>query len=134
MLLLCHIEITLYKISGNSVYKSWNHSILQSGNLETLISILMYYLIHLYTGKCATCVKRVVFKTHLKPRCWEPPGHYLCTPEAGRPGCVISIEKGVIPAEPRVQRKHSLPLYISHRRDLNAHLTHCKRMNRVTHV
>ena len=27
------------------------------------------------------------------PRCWEPPGHYLCTPEPGSPGCVISIEK-----------------------------------------
>ena len=58
-----------------------------------------------------------------KPRCWEPPGHYLCTPEPGRPGCVISIEKGVKPvnatsAEKRLGRKRSFPLYISHRRGL----------------
>ena len=25
----------------------------------------------------------------------KPPGHYLCTPEPGRLGCVISIQKGV---------------------------------------
>ena len=31
----------------------------------------------------------------LKARCWKPPGHYLCTPEPGRPDCVISIEIGV---------------------------------------
>ena len=46
----------------------------------------------------------------LKARCWEPPGHYLCTPEPGTPGCVISIEKGVKPAnatsaERRLERK-----------------------------
>ena len=28
-----------------------------------------------------------------KPRCWKPPGHYLYTPEPGRLGCVISIQK-----------------------------------------
>ena len=35
--------------------------------------------------------------TFVKPRCWEPPGHYLCprSPEPGRPDCVISIQKGV---------------------------------------
>ena len=31
----------------------------------------------------------------LKPWCLEPPAHNLCTPEPGRPGCVISIQKGV---------------------------------------
>ena len=36
----------------------------------------------------------------IKARCWEPPGHYVCTTEPGRPGCVISIEKGVKPANP----------------------------------
>ena len=29
-----------------------------------------------------------------KPRCWEPPGHYLCRSEPGRLGCIISIQKG----------------------------------------
>ena len=28
----------------------------------------------------------------VKARCWKPPGRYLCTPEPGRPDCVISIE------------------------------------------
>ena len=36
----------------------------------------------------------LIFKL-LNPRCWEPPGYYLCTPEQGRPGCVISIQKGM---------------------------------------
>ena len=31
----------------------------------------------------------------LKPRCLKPTGHYLYTPELGRLGCVISIQKGV---------------------------------------
>ena len=31
----------------------------------------------------------------LKPRCLKPPGHYICTPEPGRLGCVISIQNGV---------------------------------------
>ena len=30
---------------------------------------------------------------HIKPRCWEPPGHYLSTPESGRPGFVVPIER-----------------------------------------
>ena len=30
-----------------------------------------------------------------KPRCWKQPGHYLCTPEPGILGCVISTQKGV---------------------------------------
>ena len=35
-------------------------------------------------------------KIHLfKARCWEPPGHFQCTPGPGRLGCVISIEIGV---------------------------------------
>ena len=38
-----------------------------------------------------TCILLSEFKT----RCWEPPGRYLCIPEPGRPGCVISIEIGV---------------------------------------
>ena len=50
------------------------------------------------------------------PRCWEPPGHFLCTPGPGSPGCVISIEKGVKPAnatsaEKRMGRKWRFPLY-----------------------
>ena len=44
-------------------------------------------------------------------------------PEPGRPGCVISIEKGVKPAhatstEKRLVRKLSFPLYTSHHRGL----------------
>ena len=31
----------------------------------------------------------------LKPQCWKPPGHYLCTPEPGRLSCIISIHKDV---------------------------------------
>ena len=31
----------------------------------------------------------------VKTRCLELPGHYLYTPEQGRLGCVISIQKGV---------------------------------------
>ena len=31
--------------------------------------------------------------SYFKPRCWKPPGHYLCTPEPGRLGRVISIKK-----------------------------------------
>ena len=59
----------------------------------------------------------------LKLWCLEPPGHYLCTPEPGRPGCVISIQKGAKPVdttsqEKRLVRKWSFPLYISHRRGL----------------
>ena len=46
----------------------------------------------------------------IKPRCLEPPGHYLCTTEPGRPGCVISIEKAAkivntASAEKRLMRK-----------------------------
>ena len=33
----------------------------------------------------------------VKPRCLEPTAHYLCTPEPGRLGWVISKEKGVTP-------------------------------------
>ena len=33
--------------------------------------------------------------THIKARCWKPPGHYSCSPEPGRPDCVIPIEIGV---------------------------------------
>ena len=44
-------------------------------------------------------ISRLEVKSHagelLKPLCWKPPGHYLCTPEPGRLGCVIYIEKGV---------------------------------------
>ena len=36
-------------------------------------------------------------ESKLKPQCWEPFGHYLYTPEPRRPGCVITIEKGVKP-------------------------------------
>ena len=36
----------------------------------------------------------ILLVSRFKPRCWEPPGHYLCTPEPGRLGCVISIQKG----------------------------------------
>ena len=32
---------------------------------------------------------------NVKARCWKPPGHYLRTPQPGRPDCVISIEIGV---------------------------------------
>ena len=38
----------------------------------------------------------------VKPRFWELHGHYLCTPESGRPGCIISIQKKV--RKPRAQR------------------------------
>ena len=31
----------------------------------------------------------------VKPRCCKPYGHYPCTPELGRLGCVISIKIGV---------------------------------------
>ena len=31
-----------------------------------------------------------------KPKYLKPPGHYLCTHEPGRLGCIISIQKGVI--------------------------------------
>ena len=31
----------------------------------------------------------------VKPRCWKLQGHYLCTLEPDRQGCVISIQKGV---------------------------------------
>ena len=31
-----------------------------------------------------------------KPKYLKPPGHYLCTHEPGRLGCVISIQKGII--------------------------------------
>ena len=89
------------------------------------------------------CVILSLQKT-LKPRCWEPPGRYLCTPEPGRPGCVISMQKGMISlkamstvkrlvrqksgfnvrianwmALPHTGEKTMFPaLYISHRRGL----------------
>ena len=55
------------------------------------------------------------------------PGHYLCTTEQGKPGCVISIEQGVKPvdatsAEKKLVRKRSFPLYISHRRGLRKYI------------
>ena len=40
-----------------------------------------------------TCILRI--PTVFKPRCWKPLGHYLYTPEPGRLGCVISIQKGM---------------------------------------
>ena len=36
-----------------------------------------------------------VMSLTFKPRCWEPPAHYLCTPEPGRLDFVISIQKRV---------------------------------------
>ena len=52
----------------------------------------------------------------IKSRCLDPPGNFLCIPEPGRPGCVISLEKGVKPvdatsAEKKLVRKLSFPLY-----------------------
>ena len=55
----------------------------------------------------------------LKLRCWEPPSHYLCTPEPDRPGCIISIQKGMktvntTSTEKRLVRKPSFLLYKPH--------------------
>ena len=59
-------------------------------------------------------IDKRTFWDPLKPQCWEPPGHYLCTHELGRLGCVISIQKGVniTSLEKRlpVVRKRSFPL------------------------
>ena len=81
---------------------------------HTLLTVSLHYQRKFNTGRHVLL---------LKARCWEPPGHYLCTPEPGRPGCVISIEKDVKPAnatsaEKRLWRKWSFPLYISPRRCL----------------
>ena len=56
---------------------------------------------------------------------FKPPGYYLCAPEPGRLGCVISIQKGVktvnaTRAEKRLVRKQSFLLYISNRQGLRA--------------
>ena len=44
--------------------------------------------------RCTTVMSVYSMNIHI---CWKPPGHYmyLCTPEPGRLGCVISIQKGV---------------------------------------
>ena len=67
--------------------------------------------------KVDKCILKIPFRTLLplqqsvKPRCWERPGHYLCTPEPGRPGCVISVEKGVKPVnEGREETRRGLNL------------------------
>ena len=43
----------------------------------------------------AICPKTCFPRNYLKPRCWKPSWHYLCTPQPGRLGCVISIQKGL---------------------------------------
>ena len=48
---------------------------------------------NVYIGIGSTCT--CMCKSHFKPRCLKPPGLYLCTPEPGRPGCVIFIRNGV---------------------------------------
>ena len=71
-------------------------------------------------------IDHYLWTTFLKPRCWELPGHYLCIPEPGRPGCVISIQKSVnaTSGEKRLVRKQSVLLYISHRQGLKLHPCH----------
>ena len=56
----------------------------------------------------------------LKTPVFEPPGHYLCSPEPGWSVCVISIQKvaNATSAEKRLVRKRNFPLYIPHSRDL----------------
>ena len=70
-----------------------------------------------------TSLMQLCFFKIFKPQCLEPPGHYLCPPEPGRPGCVISIQKDVttvntMSTEKRLARIRSFPLYISHCRGL----------------
>ena len=57
----------------------------------------------------------------VKPRYLKPAGYYLCTPEPGRLGYVISMQKGVntTTAEKRLMRKQRTPLYIPHYRPLS---------------
>ena len=70
----------------------------------------------LYSNTTANDVHNCTLHTvwlPLKPRCWEPPGPYLCTPEPDIPGCVISIQKSVKPvnatsAERRPVRKRGV--------------------------
>ena len=73
----------------------------------------------------------VVIPTHrvVKPRCWEQPGHYLCTPEPGRSGCVNSIQIGVktvkaTSTEKRLVRNRSFQLYIFHHQGLKEGYTY----------
>ena len=66
--------------------------------------LLLFCLLWFLTNKKSNLLKlHIIFVIfcmheqilHLKPRCWEPPSHYLCTPEPGKLDCVISIQKGV---------------------------------------
>ena len=103
---------------------------LSSRNVENIIALCYIYLEHNFVQvKVLRALKSwnswASFRKRLKPQCWEPPGHYLCTPEPSRPGCIISIQIGVkhvnaTSAEKRLERKWSFPLYISPRRGLKA--------------
>ena len=50
-------------------------------------------------------VEKYEYLKILKPWRWEPPGHNLSTPEPGRPGCVIFIQKGVKNCERHKRRE-----------------------------
>ena len=53
-------------------------------------------------------------RSRFEPMFWELPSHYLSTHKPGRPGCIISMQKGVKAKSTgkRLVRKRSFPLYI----------------------
>ena len=98
--------------SGNPVpnvsSRSVNHNlqvVVYRWKLDLLLSVHIQKCYQLYIKLSVHCICIIhdmfivdvsyAKYSDIKPRCWEPAGHYLCTPEPGRPGCVISIQNVV---------------------------------------
>ena len=71
---------------NNPPYRDWGSTANQSGDVIKVMFTNIYSNMTVYQKYIGTSIK---------PQCWEPPGHYLCTPEPDRLGCVISIQIGV---------------------------------------
>ena len=78
------------------IYVEWYLSILAIFRkcvfaIEVLTFIRVTEIVQITPNTTYMYILLLIFK----PGCWEPPGHYLCTLESERLGCIISIQKGV---------------------------------------
>ena len=92
-------------------HTEWNQAWYTNVHIHNVANIL------LRLGYCDNFTAQLSFKHRY---CLEPPGNYFCTPEPGRPNCmIISIQKGAnaTSTENTLLIKRSFLLYIPHQHD-----------------
>ena len=71
-----------------------NQPILTISATDNDAGLLKYNVLNLIGTEIWHIHVYCVYPLSFKPQ-WKPLSHYLCTPESGRLGCVIAIQKGV---------------------------------------